>query len=200
MGMPTKKSPKKESKPKKASAPAQKKAQKAEENEDFRGIVRIAGKDMSGYLPMRRALLRVRGLGQTMAHISAKVLEAELSIGPKARVGDLTDAQIEKVDAILATIHTHKVPNFVLNRHQDYKSGEDKHLIMNDLLFETSQDIERIKKLYTWRGYRHSYGQKVRGQHTKNTGRKGMAVGVLRKSVVAAQGGKPAGGGDDKKK
>ena len=64
---------------------------------------------------------------------------------------------------------------------------------MNDLIFENTQDIEREKKAYTWKGFRHSYGQKVRGQKTRNTGRTGMAVGVLRKAIVAAQGGAPAG-------
>ena len=36
-----------------------------------------------------------------------------------------------------------------------------------------------------WRGYRHLYGLKVRGQRTRCTGRKGGAVGV-------AKGGKAA--------
>ena len=37
----------------------------------------------------------------------------------------------------------------------------------------------------SWRGYRHLYGLKVRGQRTRCTGRKGGAVGV-------AKGGKAA--------
>ncbi|MDD5712784.1 MAG: 30S ribosomal protein S13, partial [Smithellaceae bacterium] len=68
------------------------------------------------------------------------------------------------------------------------------HVIMTDLLFESGQDLDREKKSYSWKGYRHTYGQKVRGQKTRNTGRTGMAVGVLRKAIVAAQGGAPAGG------
>jgi small subunit ribosomal protein S13 len=53
--------------------------------------------------------------------------------------------------------------------------------------------VESEKKLYTWKGYRHSYGQKVRGQKTRNTGRTGMAVGVLRKAIIAQQAATKAG-------
>lgn len=78
---------------------------------------------------------------------------------------------------------------------------------MNDLAFAQRQDIEREKKLYTWKGYRHAYGKKVRGQRTRNTGRKGMALGVLRKTILgaaqaqkaqAAQAAAPAGAGPAK--
>ncbi|MHA1858204.1 MAG: 30S ribosomal protein S13, partial [Candidatus Thorarchaeota archaeon] len=32
-----------------------------------------------------------------------------------------------------------------------------------------------------WRGIRHALGLKVRGQHTRTTGRRGATVGVSRK-------------------
>jgi len=41
-------------------------------------------------------------------------------------------------------------------------------------------DIEREKTTGSWRGYRHMYGLKVRGQRTRCTGRKGGAVGVAK--------------------
>jgi small subunit ribosomal protein S13 len=84
------------------------------------------------------------------------------------------------------------VPKYLFNRRADPFDAVDKHVIMTDLLFAVKQDIEREKKIYTWKGYRHAYGQKVRGQRTRNTGRTGMAVGVLRKAVIAA--GAPAVG------
>ena len=171
---------------KKAAPQAPKKPMKVEK-ESFRGIVRIAGKDMKGEVPLRMALLRVRGIGHTISAAVSEVIHRELSISPKERVGDLTELQIEKIDAILQTVHSYNLPHYLLNRRGDYRSGTDRHIIMNDLIFETTQDVEREKKLYTWKGFRHSYGQKVRGQRTRNTGRTGMAVGVLRKSIIAAQ-------------
>lgn len=157
------------------------------EKESFRGIVRIAGKDVKGEIPLKRALPRVRGISQTLAVSVSEVIQSELSISPAARVGDLTEEQIESIDKILNNLQDHKIAPYLLNRRSDFLTGKNRHVIMNDLIFDTTQDVEREKKLYTWKGYRHAYGQKVRGQRTRNTGRTGMAVGVLRKAIVAAQ-------------
>ncbi len=173
--------------------PAAPKKPMKEEKEDFRGIVRIAGKDVKGEVSLTRALTRVRGIGHTMAVAAASIVRDELSIDPKGRVGDLSEAQIESIDKVLHNLENHKVPAFLLNRRGDFNSGNNRHVIMNDLIFETSQDVDREKKANSWIGYRHTYGQKVRGQRTRNTGRTGMAVGVLRKAIIAAQGGAAAG-------
>jgi small subunit ribosomal protein S13 len=178
--------------PKKKEAPVkqEKKPAKPEEpeKEGFRGIVRIAGKDIKGHVPLRRALMSVRGIGQSLAVPVSSVLSSELGIAPDTKVGELDDQKIEKIDAILFNLHNYPaIPKFMLNRKADRLEGGDKHVIMNDLLFAVREDVESEKKLYTWKGYRHSYGQKVRGQKTRNTGRTGMAVGVLRKAIIAQQ-------------
>ncbi len=172
------------------------------EKENFRGIVRIAGKDIKGEVPLNRALVRVRGISHTLAVSAAAVLHNELSIDPKIRVGELSEEQIDRIDKILQNLQDYKIPAYLFNRRSDYLSGNNRHVIMNDLIFENTQDVEREKKLFTWKGYRFSYGQKVRGQRTRNTGRTGMAVGVLRKAIIAAQqaakagpAGAPAAGG-----
>lgn len=188
----------------KAAVPPQAVAKKPVrvEKENFRGIVRIAGKDIRGEVPLNHALVRVRGISHTLAVSAAAVLHQELSIDPKIRVGELSEEQIDKIDHILQNLQDYKIPAYLFNRRSDYLSGNNRHVIMNDLIFENTQDVEREKKLFTWKGYRFSYGQKVRGQRTRNTGRTGMAVGVLRKAIIAAQqaakpgaAGAPAAGG-----
>jgi len=49
----------------------------------------------------------------------------------------------------------------------------------------------------SWRGYRHMFGLRVRGQCTRTTGRKGGAVGVkkLARPVAGGPPGAPAAGG-----
>jgi small subunit ribosomal protein S13 len=42
-------------------------------------------------------------------------------------------------------------------------------------------DVNRMRKMRSYRGIRHETGQKVRGQRTKSTGRTGTTVGVKRK-------------------
>lgn len=187
----------KEVKEKKPTAKKAAAAPKPAEKENFRGIVRIAGKDVTGETKLQRALKRVRGISHTLTISAALAIKKELSIDPSTRVGELSDEQIENIDKVLGSLHTYGVPAFLLNRRGDFESGKNIHAIMNDLIFHNTQDIERDKKAYTWRGYRHAYGQKVRGQKTRNTGRTGMAVGVLRKTIAAAAGAaaKPATAG-----
>ena len=69
-------------------------------------------------------------------------------------------------------------------------TGSSDHMITSDLDFAASNDIEREKIVMSWRGYRHMFGLRVRGQCTRTTGRKGGAVGV--KKVKAMPGAAPA--------
>jgi small subunit ribosomal protein S13 len=178
-----------------AKKPVKKKA--PQEEEGVRGIIRLAGKDVSGHLTLKRALLRVKGIGQTTRGLVADIISKELKLSPTVKVGTFDDAQIEKIDGILANIQEYDVPSYLLNRRRSQETGKDEHNIMNDLVFAERQDVESEKTLYTWKGYRHHYGQKVRGQKTRNTGRKGMSLGVIRK---AAQPGQAPGKKDDRKK
>lgn len=165
------------------------KTEKKEEvkKEHFKGIVRLAGKDMSGELKLKRALVYVRGVGNSLAPSLTEIICKELNLQPDIAIGDLNHEQIEKIDSILFNAHNYMVMPYLLNRRADPLTGSNSQIIMGDLLFRQSQDIEGEKKLYTWRGYRHAYGQKVRGQRTRNTGRSGIAVGVLRKAIVEQQ-------------
>ena len=155
------------------------------EKESLRGIVRIAGKDIPGGVPLKRALWRVRGISHSLAAPVVAILSTEVGVSPDTLVGELDDAKIEKVDSILFNLQKYGIPKYMFNRRADRLEGTDRHVIMNDLIFAVRDDIETEKKLYSWKGYRFSYGQKVRGQRTRNTGRTGMAVGVLRKAVLA---------------
>ena len=81
-------------------------------------------------------------------------------------------------------------PTWFLNRQKDVETGDDMHLVTSDIAFNLRNDIEREKGVFSWRGYRHMYGLKVRGQRTRCTGRKGGAVGVAKGGrVLPAKGG-----------
>ncbi len=182
---------------KEAPKPVKKKRVVVAEEEGVRGIIRLAGKDVRGHIPLKRALLAVKGIGHTTSKSVAKIIAKELKVTQDVKVGTFTDAQIEQIDNILARIQEHGVPSYLLNRRKDSETGEDIHNTMNDLVFSQRQDVEKEKKLYSWKGYRHAYGQKVRGQRTKNTGRHGMSLGVVKKAAQPAQKGDKKG---DKKK
>ena len=64
---------------------------------------------------------------------------------------------------------------------KDLRTGEDLHIIGNRLEITVKRDIDRMKKMKSYKGVRHHMKLKVRGQRTKSTGRHGLVVGVVRR-------------------
>jgi small subunit ribosomal protein S13 len=166
-------------------------------------IVRVAGRDVDGSLNIERALSNVKGIGMNLSHALALVIESNLGIPKKTEVGSLDEAQIAQIENLIKDPVSVGIPTYLINRNKDAETGKDLHMVSNDLIFTTRQDISRDIANKTWRGYRHQYGQKVRGQATRSTGRTGITVGVTKKSVQQAKPapkGGPAKGGDKGKK
>ena len=155
---------------------------------EVRGVVRLAGRDLRGNLPISRAITSVRGIGINLSAVVSQVAYQQLGINEKTMVGELSEEEVEKLEQILSHPESFGVPERMLNRQKDLLTGRSVHMIGSDLAYTVKQDIDHEKDSYTWKGYRHTYGQKVRGQRTRSTGRTGMTVGVLRKAVLAKAG------------
>ncbi len=155
-------------------------------SKDFRGVVRLIDRDLDGQYKVSEALMQVRGIGHTLSNALVMAVQRDLSIKPDVLVGDLTEEQLNSVEDVIKEPAKHGVPLFLLNRRKDYDGGSDKHLLGTDLIFQMKQDIQRQKETRSWIGWRHSLGQKVRGQHNRTTGRSGMTVGVIRKALAPA--------------
>ena len=67
------------------------------------------------------------------------------------------------------------------SRQKDSKDGRYTQVVSNILDTKLREDLERLKKIRNHRGLRHYWGVRVRGQHTKTTGRRGRTVGVSKK-------------------
>ena len=152
------------------------------ENE-FRYIVRIAGTDIDGSLNVEYGLTRIKGLNINLS----KAVFKKSNISKGLRVGDLNDADVERLEAILKDLKSYGIPPWMLNRRKDNETGESLHLIGPDLTLRIKSDIDDMIKMRSWKGTRHSFGLKVRGQHTKTTGRSGRAVGVRRRRVTRTE-------------
>ncbi|MFX0044820.1 MAG: 30S ribosomal protein S13 [Candidatus Hermodarchaeota archaeon] len=148
-------------------------------SEDYRHIVRIAGRDIDGQENLLQGLTRVSGVGLRMS----KAVLTKLGFDPHSRLGYLTDAQISNLEKIIKDPVAAGMPEWYVNRPRDRMSGRMLHLTGPDLEFAHRSDIDRLKRIRSWRGVRHSLGLKVRGQHTRTTGRGGVAVGVSRKKT-----------------
>ena len=179
-------------------------APKKEYGKDFRGIIRLAGKELRGEYTLERGLDSIKGIGHNSAKNIAAAIKKVLGIDPKKLVGHLSDDEINRIEDLLKAIEKHLVRRHLMNRPVDTETGAPRHLIGNDLLFATRQDIQFEKDTRTWRGWRHTMGQRVRGQHSRTTGRTGSSVGVLKKALkqqkaAAATAAQEKSGGKDKK-
>ncbi len=159
-------------------------------------VIRISGKDVNGSLSVERAIDSVKGIGRDMARAMSYALENKLEIDPKDEIGSLSEENITKLEALIKDPQKYGIPRFMLNRNKDFETGKDMHVVGNDLIFANRQDVSRDVALRTWRGSRHQYGQKVRGQHTRSTGRTGATMGVTKKQNVKP--GAPAAKSDKK--
>jgi len=145
--------------------------------ETFKHIVRIAGIDIAGDLPLPYGLAAIKGIGY---HTALAVLR-RLGLSPSLRVGYLNEDDVSRIEDVVTNLKKYGIPSWYLNRRKDFETGEDMHLIGADLIYAARQDIERLMRMRSWRGVRHQLGLKVRGQRTHTTGRLGPVVGVSKK-------------------
>jgi small subunit ribosomal protein S18e len=97
------------------------------------------------------------------------------------RAGELSAAELENLMVIVGNPRQFKIPDWFLNRKKDHKDGRFSQVLSNGLDMKLRDDLERLKKIRNHRGLRHYWGLRVRGQHTKTTGRRGRTVGVSKK-------------------
>jgi small subunit ribosomal protein S13 len=148
--------------------------------EEFKHILRITGTDVDGTQKAAYALTKIKGLSLNLAN----AILGKAGVDPEKRAGFLKEAEVERIEEIIREPTKHELPGWLLNRRKDVETGKDLHLISADLFLRTKTDIDQMKDMKSWRGYRHAYGLKVRGQRTRTTARKGKAIGVKVKTRV----------------
>jgi small subunit ribosomal protein S13 len=161
-------------------------------SQEFRYILRIAGADVAGTLKAVYALTEVKGISMSLSNAILR----KANVNPDVRVGFLTESDVEKIEEVIDDPAKYNLPIWLFNRRKDTETGKDIHLTSAELVLKTKTDIDQAKEIRSWRGYRHAYSLKVRGQHTKTTGRAGKALGVKKKTLMARPGAPaPAEGG-----
>jgi small subunit ribosomal protein S13 len=122
-------------------------------------------------------LSQIRGIGRRLAQAIVRVA----GINPNLRIGAIPEKDLNRIEEIILNPVQHGIPNWMVNRSKDLRTGEDLHLIGNKLDITLKRDIDRMKKIKSYKGVRHHLRLKVRGQKTKSTGRHGLVVGVMRR-------------------
>ena len=152
----------------------------------YENLIRILGNDIPGEKKTLIGLTQIRGIGYMFANSILQILK----INPDSRIGTLSSDQVSLIEKMIQDPKSQNFPIWFLNRQKDIETGDDLHLLTSDIAFNLRNDVEREKGVFSWRGYRHMYGLKVRGQRTRCTGRKGGAVGVAKGGrVLPAKGG-----------
>ena len=149
---------------------------------EFRHITRIAETDLNGTQKVANSLSRVKGIGISMANSIVK----KAGVNPETRLGFLSEQELEKLEDVIGNPTKYGFPEWLFNRKKDLDTGKNLHLTGSELVLQTKTDVDLMKMSKSWKGYRHSYGLKARGQRTRCTGRKGKAIGVKKKTLVPA--------------
>lgn len=107
-------------------------------------MARIEGVDLPRDKRIEVALTYIYGIGLTTSH----AILAETGVNPDTRVRDLTEDDLSKLRAVIATIPTE-----------------------GDLRRQVNMNIKRLMEISSYRGMRHRRNLPVRGQRTRTNAR-----------------------------
>lgn len=133
---------------------------------------------IEGHRTLAFGLSQIKGVGRRLAQAIIRVAGYD----PQLRVGQLTEEQQTHLEEMIRDPLKFGIPSWLLNRQKDLRTGEDRHVVGTDIDLLLKLDIDRMKRNRSWKGIRHMYGLKVRGQRTRCTGRKGLVVGYYRET------------------
>ena len=138
---------------------------------------------IDGNALVEHGLTQIRGVGRRFAQAIVNVAE----IDPRMRIGALPEKDLNRLEEIMMKPIENGIPYWMVNRKKDLRTGKDRHILGNSLDLQTKQDIDRMKRIRSYKGVRHHNKLKVRGQRTKSTGRHGLVIGVVRKKLKRQQ-------------
>jgi len=156
---------------------------------DTREVVRIARTGIDGNKPVGKALTGLKGVGEMYANAVAESMDYKNTI-----IGNLDDEEIDEIEEAIKNPDQLDVPAWLRNRRKDRETGENLHLIEDDLDLKQQFDIRRLKEIDSYKGWRHEIGLPVRGQKTQSSFRRGAKIGVSRARIQEEA---SEGGGDD---
>ncbi|KAI3615268.1 40s ribosomal protein s18 [Moniliophthora roreri] len=168
-----------------------------EPHQQFQHILRLLNTNVDGKRKIMYALTEIKGVGRRYSNIVCK--KADVDLNKRLRVpflsflvfcpnysiafsaGELNSDELERIVTIMQNPTQFKIPTWFLSRRKDIVDGKDYQILSNNVDSKLRDDLERLKKIRAHRGLRHFWGLRVRGQHTKTTGRRGKTVGVSKK-------------------
>lgn len=160
----------------------QKTAPQSKEQKYEDKLVRILSKDIEGRNTLYHGLTKVKGISWSMANAICNALKLD----KKRKIGSLTSEEIKKVTEFMINP---SLPGYLFNRRKDFETGANRHLLGPNLELQHEFDIKRLRKIRSYKGYRHAMGLPVRGQRTRSHFRKnrGKSTGIKKKVIKETQ-------------
>merc|ERR1711916_181942 len=131
------------------------------DQESFVHILRVLNTNVDGKQRVMYGLTAIRGVGRRFSNLVCRKADVDMN----KRAGELTPEEVERVVEIIQNPLQFKIPEWYLNRQRDFSTGKTSQLTSSGLDTKLRDDLERLKKI------------RVRGQHTKTTGRRGKRLG-----------------------
>ncbi|HQT45463.1 MAG TPA: hypothetical protein PLO51_05775, partial [Candidatus Micrarchaeota archaeon] len=91
-----------------APAPAQRTV--GPSGKELRGIVRLAGRDIKGDVPLMRAIVRVKGMGQAVGIAVTNMAFKELNVPINTLIGELSEQEMQKIEHMMTHPVEYGVP------------------------------------------------------------------------------------------
>ncbi|MDD5178411.1 MAG: 30S ribosomal protein S13 [Candidatus Nanoarchaeia archaeon] len=153
---------------------------------EIKQLVRLCNADLDGNKSVYRELRMIKGVDFSFSNAVC----ALLNLDKDRKIGELSKEDLSKIEDVIKHPLKYSMPVWMLNRRNDYDTGEDKHINSVDIKFVKDNDIKRLRMIRSYRGVRHGFGLPVRGQRTKtHFGRKGSkTVGVVKKTKGGKKG------------
>lgn len=134
--------------------------------------VRIYGNDVKANMAIVYGLRNIKGVSFMMANAMCHVL----GFDKKKKISELTEKEIEKIEAFITNPKKEGIPEWMLNQRKDMDTGENKHYFGKDIDFNVLQTKRRLYKIKTYRGLRLRLGLTVRGQRTGSNFRRNKTI------------------------
>jgi small subunit ribosomal protein S13 len=135
---------------------------------------------IDGNAKIEYGITQIKGIGRRFAQAIVKIAELD----PEIRIGAIAEKDLNRLEEIILNPIENGIPEWMANRKKDLVTGGSQHVLANQLELSVKRDIDRMKRIKSYKGIRHHLHLKVRGQRTKSTGRHGLVIGVVRKKRV----------------
>jgi small subunit ribosomal protein S13 len=142
-----------------------------QDNSSSARLIRILQTDIPASKNIYTGLTKIKGVSWGISNAVCILMNLDKT----KKVGDFEKKELEAIEEFLKK---GEFPEFLLNRKNDFTTGESKHLLGSDLDLVKEFDIKRLKGIRSYRGWRHATGRPARGQKTRSNFRKNRKKGV----------------------